>query len=567
MRTIVILFSLFIGVLGTTATNNATLGDLPAKERNRRLIPYMTYYLSQGQNQPYRAVMAVPYLAVPQYRQPIPPRYIQQPSSLTRMITQNYLTMSKLGNQRPQPRFNPNYPQELKYYVPVQNSQDNAVQYQKFPATFQYLKPQIAEQEAEYEHQQETPVEQYRKPSADEVIQFAKPEVQQYVTKYAEPILHYTKDSDYETGTQAQVPQYITKPVEQQYSIKEDDAPYLQKPSIQYVQKIPPGQVKLASHIAEYTSSKPLSGYKLQAAKDGQTTFTITQSQELEVDPMPTTPSPAAKYHATYVADPEQYNPYQSYYEDKVEDDEPEVIDRNINDILRGGVSLSKSLPDKITTENLDSSIKTLSKILRILQAAHSLPHSAKTIIKNFPNPNEVRVKDPHSRLSPVHVPKDDRGSTPGKPGVDYPAYDEIPETHFSCKDQRYKGFFGDPETRCQVWHYCDLNGGQASFLCPNGTIFSQVALTCDWWFNVKCASTAQLYVLNERLYKFILPQKPSFPEDYAGPLVDRYLTQKFKEIEEKNKNKTEEVSNNDEEFEPPYSIDLVSKNKVRSTG
>lgn len=91
-----------------------------------------------------------------------------------------------------------------------------------------------------------------------------------------------------------------------------------------------------------------------------------------------------------------------------------------------------------------------------------------------------------------------------------------------------------------QVWHYCDLNGGQASFLCPNGTIFSQVALTCDWWFNVKCASTAQLYVLNERLYKYILPYKPSFPEDYAGPLVDEYLTLKFKELEaKKSKNAT----------------------------
>jgi len=84
------------------------------------------------------------------------------------------------------------------------------------------------------------------------------------------------------------------------------------------------------------------------------------------------------------------------------------------------------------------------------------------------------------------------------------------------------------------VWHYCDLNGGQASFLCPNGTIFNQVSLTCDWWFNVKCDTTAQLYVLNERLYKYIIPSKPSFPEDYEGPLVDKYLEDKFKETEKK---------------------------------
>lgn len=89
-----------------------------------------------------------------------------------------------------------------------------------------------------------------------------------------------------------------------------------------------------------------------------------------------------------------------------------------------------------------------------------------------------------------------------------------------------------------QVWHYCDLNGGKSSFLCPNGTIFSQVALTCDWWFNVKCESTAQLYVLNERLYKYILPVMPKFPEDFSGPEVDRYLEIKFKEMEKKMKEK-----------------------------
>lgn len=89
-----------------------------------------------------------------------------------------------------------------------------------------------------------------------------------------------------------------------------------------------------------------------------------------------------------------------------------------------------------------------------------------------------------------------------------------------------------------QVWHYCDLNGGKSSFLCPNGTIFSQVALTCDWWFNVKCETTTQLYVLNERLYKYILPIMPKFPEDFTGPEVDRYLELKFKEMEAKLKEK-----------------------------
>ncbi|XP_043464875.1 uncharacterized protein LOC122500160 [Leptopilina heterotoma] len=151
------------------------------------------------------------------------------------------------------------------------------------------------------------------------------------------------------------------------------------------------------------------------------------------------------------------------------------------------------------------------------------------TITNNYPVVNNV-PKDNTQNIPPSLK----YGATRGKPHVDYPAYSTIPLTNFNCKQQRYKGFFGDPATRCQVWHYCDLNGGKSSFLCPNGTIFNQVALTCDWWFNVKCESTTQLYVLNERLYKYILPVMPKFPEDFTGPEVDRYLEQKFKEIEAK---------------------------------
>jgi len=56
----------------------------------------------------------------------------------------------------------------------------------------------------------------------------------------------------------------------------------------------------------------------------------------------------------------------------------------------------------------------------------------------------------------------------------------------------------------------------------------------------VKCDTTAQLYVLNERLYKYIIPSKPSFPEDYEGPLVDKYLEEKFREAEKKRNQKNE---------------------------
>ncbi|XP_050294016.1 adhesive plaque matrix protein isoform X2 [Anthonomus grandis grandis] len=201
----------------------------------------------------------------------------------------------------------------------------------------------------------------------------------------------------------------------------------------------------------------------------------------------------------------------------------------------------SNTLPQTLTPNNIDNSIKTLVKILNALKDRQKQQR-----------PTELQEEYEYDNEAGVDLGGDitdtPDGGTPGKPGVDYPALSSIPKTTFSCKTQRYKGFFGDPDTNCQVWHYCDLNGGQASFLCPNGTIFSQVALTCDWWFNVKCSSTAQLYVLNERLYKYIIPLSPKFPEDYSGPLVDKYLAMKFQEMEEKLKKEKKGKGNSDSE-------------------
>lgn len=68
-----------------------------------------------------------------------------------------------------------------------------------------------------------------------------------------------------------------------------------------------------------------------------------------------------------------------------------------------------------------------------------------------------------------------------GRPGSDYPVLSEVPYTDFYCDNQEWPGFFADVDTRCQVWHYCDIDGRQATFLCPNGTQFSQAVFVCDW--------------------------------------------------------------------------------------
>ncbi|XP_052894320.1 uncharacterized protein LOC128301744 [Anopheles moucheti] len=75
-----------------------------------------------------------------------------------------------------------------------------------------------------------------------------------------------------------------------------------------------------------------------------------------------------------------------------------------------------------------------------------------------------------------------------GRPGIDFPVLTHIPKTIFDCKSHG-NGYFADLETRCQVFHICD-DRKKISFLCPNGTIFRQLDLICDWWFKVDCAAT-----------------------------------------------------------------------------
>nr|XP_026483178.1 mucin-3A [Vanessa tameamea]XP_026483179.1 mucin-3A [Vanessa tameamea]XP_026483180.1 mucin-3A [Vanessa tameamea] len=86
-----------------------------------------------------------------------------------------------------------------------------------------------------------------------------------------------------------------------------------------------------------------------------------------------------------------------------------------------------------------------------------------------------------------------------GKVGVDFPALPNIPNTGFNCKNVP-TGYYADLETDCQVFHICDTSR-KISFLCPNGTIFSQSHLICDWWFKVDCASAPALYESSVEYY------------------------------------------------------------------
>ncbi|CAD6995672.1 unnamed protein product [Ceratitis capitata] len=94
-----------------------------------------------------------------------------------------------------------------------------------------------------------------------------------------------------------------------------------------------------------------------------------------------------------------------------------------------------------------------------------------------------------------------DYSAIPGVPAVDYPVYAQVPQTNFDC-GQQLPGYYSDVDAQCQVFHICALNRTY-SFLCPNGTIFSQETLVCVWWNQFECATAPALYGNNAYIYDY----------------------------------------------------------------
>lgn len=195
-----------------------------------------------------------------------------------------------------------------------------------------------------------------------------------------------------------------------------------------------------------------------QATQPTKTLMTIAKSQELRY------PTNQPEYDGQYVQ-----QPYTSAIA---------ASEFTIDDVFKG-YNLNKQLPDRITPDNLKDSIKTLSYILQVLQKADSItqfqPQPTNDYTDNIldslkdaiplPSPeeqhkavNSLQSADvPYEPYDPKtsifqEKPHKDEQSTPGRAGIDYPTLAVIPETSFSCKTQRYKGFFADPATKCQVW-------------------------------------------------------------------------------------------------------------------
>ncbi|EDV93395.1 uncharacterized protein LOC6564416 [Drosophila grimshawi] len=102
-----------------------------------------------------------------------------------------------------------------------------------------------------------------------------------------------------------------------------------------------------------------------------------------------------------------------------------------------------------------------------------------------------------------------DYSAIPGVAGVDYPIYAQVPRTNFDCTQQPLPGYYADIEAQCQVFHICALNRTY-SFLCPNGTVFSQETLVCVWWNQYDCVSAPSLYANNAYIYDYTIGSSAS---------------------------------------------------------
>lgn len=187
---------------------------------------------------------------------------------------------------------------------------------------------------------------------------------------------------------------------------------------------------------------------------DGYKPKTYTQPKVITETRFQVTPNPLI-----FTDDPERYKatdeniqikiPVQSdnYNANQVKNEKVEYYIPYIQDISNNPKQGFEpiSIPDKTTEQSYQITEDLSGDILQ--DERYTLPISTEASTSHeYVASNELTRPDAKTPQLSLKY-----GATRGKPNVDYPAYATIPQTNFSCKNQRYKGFFGDPATRCQV--------------------------------------------------------------------------------------------------------------------
>ncbi|GAV04775.1 hypothetical protein RvY_15001 [Ramazzottius varieornatus] len=138
-------------------------------------------------------------------------------------------------------------------------------------------------------------------------------------------------------------------------------------------------------------------------------------------------------------------------------------------------------------------------KCLIVLSALVAVSYAA----NGDQNPKVWDALDKLRAKSPLQTDEIQQIYANAQPGQDFPILSEIPPTTIDCASFKQAGFYADEAGQCQVFHRCDVNGVLTSYLCPNMSLFNQITLVCDWFWNVDCAQSKQFQdYSNSRLYQ-----------------------------------------------------------------
>jgi len=123
-------------------------------------------------------------------------------------------------------------------------------------------------------------------------------------------------------------------------------------------------------------------------------------------------------------------------------------------------------------------------------------------VVKREAGAQTPPVWDALDQLRGKHLDTSDLQILAAVAGTDYPVLAEIPAAEAVC-DAAKPGFYANVGAgKCQAFDRCDVNGNITSYLCPNMTLFNQITLICDHWYNVDCDKSATFKdYSNSRLY------------------------------------------------------------------
>jgi len=97
--------------------------------------------------------------------------------------------------------------------------------------------------------------------------------------------------------------------------------------------------------------------------------------------------------------------------------------------------------------------------------------------------------------------------------------------TSFDCRNLYPGRHYADPETGCQVYHFCHQDGKQDTFTCGYGTVFNEYIGTCDYKNNVQCQAGEGYIPDTPDYHPPHPPPEPSYPPPhrYEQPSFQNY--------------------------------------------